>query len=861
MIPKNKNSHLDLKKDNFSNFVVDLRSPQDDLLASPKKKRRNWRQILVTLLGRLGFVVHKIKPNLLTTEPSLTRQSFSSTIIKQQSQLFFSWLKRELISLNLLKSQRSLKLKKRPENYWSQFIRKQEQIFNQSALNNHRSRKFISKFKKVSSSKTSKKFWWSPRLFFILALVCIVLFFQILLGWPLNSFGNLEHRVIGHSNLALNNLMKAGSLASQLKFQQASSNFQQASTNFLTASHSLDQINNNLLFLASLSTNPQIKLIADSKNFLKAGTETADLGNNLVLASQTLFNSHQDNFPKTLDKFLFYTHHALHNAQNLQQTIKQIDVQNLPSNYRLKFVSLQKQVNLLTDNLNNFVQVGDQLKTILGMSRDKRYLLVFQNNAELRASGGFLGSYALVDLSAGRITNLEVPAGGSYDTAGAMQVRVVAPQPLWLVNPLWHFWDANWWPDWPTTAQNLMWFYERSGGSSVDGVISITPTVVARLLKITGPIDLRSQYGVVIDANNFWETVQTISERKNLAKTNPQALRGLLTDSQALQTTLPLRQGLSTNSQHKPKKIIGDLMAKILEVLPQKLTKNNLLKIISIFQQDLSEKQILFYFTNPKLEALAVRNNWAGKIRQTTGDYLLVVNTNIAGQKTDRVISQKINESSIVQSDGSIIDTLQIIRTHHGRKGTPFTGVRNVDWLRVYVPAGSKLISASGFQSPASKYLQQKPNPNWTLSPLLASERAASTDAQTGTKIYQESGKTVFANWSILDPGQQAVITLRYRLPFNFFNSRLSTANSSWLEKLSNWLNPNFTSPLSYSLMVQKQPGALASSFNSQLVVPKKWFVFWRYPQKLLGYNGWHIKNQLDADQYYVVLLKKTTKP
>ena len=58
-----------------------------------------------------------------------------------------------------------------------------------------------------------------------------------------------------------------------------------------------------------------------------------------------------------------------------------------------------------------------------------------------------------------------------------------------MIAPQWYFWDANWWADWPTSANKLMWFYEKSNGPTVDGVVSFTPTVMEELLKIIGPIE------------------------------------------------------------------------------------------------------------------------------------------------------------------------------------------------------------------------------------------------------------------------------------------------------------------------------------------------------------------------------------
>jgi len=780
----------------------------------------------------------KIKPNLLRLgqEPAHRK--------KKPSQSFFSRFQNFQISWRLTE-ERSL---------WSRVFENEAKKFKKAARLNVKKNKQLSELENRVAVAETKAIWYRSIFSFVLVLILIIVPLKLLSYFEFLDLGGLEKKILGRSQLALNNLLAATDAATKMDFVSADSEFQNAGNNFLAAQEELNKINDSLLSLASLSSDPKLKLAAESKKFLQAGTIISSFGRNLVLATDSLFGGDKESFSVSLDRFTYYGGLAVNDAKNLEKELSKINPANLPSQYQEKFLSITKQTGLLADNLESFVAAASKFKDVLGATQDKRYLLVFQNNSELRASGGFLGSYALVDIRDGKIRNLEVPGGGSYDTEGGMNVRVVAPKPLWLVNPLWHFWDANWWPDWPTTAKNLMWFYEKSDGPTVDGVISVTPTVIERLLEITGPIDLTAEYGLTIDSNNFWETVQKIVEQKNLAKTNPEAIIGVPATSTPLQSILPLKQGLTENSANKPKKIIGDLMAKILETLPKKLNKGNLVKILALFENSLSEKQVLFYFTDPPLESEAAKRNWAGEIKDTARDYLLVVNTNIAGQKSDRKMTEKIEHFSEVAEDGSITDTVQITRTHTGVKNEPMTGVRNVDWLRIYVPQDSELLLAEGFKSPENKYFDEKPDPSWEENQSLEKENRALIDENSGTKVYTENNKTVFANWAMVDPGESVVLTVKYRLPFSFLDR---APESNWLTKINAFLNSEQVDLTPYSFMVQKQPGAKASEFTSRLSLPKTWSVFWRYPENLIGEAGWEISDQLDADKYWSVLIKK----
>ncbi len=851
------NNH-NYERERFSNFVVDLRQKGSQSLSNLKKELQvdivKDEAAVKKELRHFQAKGRKLSQKIKKAE----RESLEK--VKTVAELILPDLlappKKPLVIFSWLAGLKKNIIKKPKQNFWIKELRQREDEFRRHvSLRAARLQTRAKKNRREAKLEEPVR-WYRSVLYFSLILIIIILPFKVLSALNIFDVRSMEARIMSHSELAINSLMAAAESVTNMDLKHADADFQTAGANFLEAQNELSQINDAILILASFSGDEKIKLAAESKKFLSAGAYASSLGSNLVLATDSLFGGEKNkNFAASLDNFLAYGQAAVSDSKSLKKIIAKINPDNLPEAYRAKFISLSKQADFLADNLENFVAAGMKLKELTGLSHDKRYLLVFQNNAELRASGGFIGSYALVDVRDGKIRNLEVPGGGSYDTEGGMKANFAAPEPMWLVNPLWHFWDANWWPDWPTTAQNLAWFYEKSGGPSVDGVISVTPTVVERLLEVTGPIDLTAEYGLVIDKDNFWETVQKVTEQKNLAKTNPEAVLHVPTSSALIKSALPLQQGLQVNADNKPKKIIGDLFAKILEILPQKLNQANLVKIITIFEENMSEKQILFYFNDPVLQSEFSSRNWAGEVRATTGDYLMVVNTNIAGQKSDRLMSEQLDLQSAVQADGSIVNTLSITRTHHGVKNEILTGVRNVDWLRVYVPAGSELLDASGYVLPEAKYLKERPQADWETIPALQAERSALTDSTTGVKIYREKDKTVFANWLMVDPGQTATVVIKYRLPFNVLQAK--DAPDSWRNRLNNYLNTDAPKLLLYSLLVQKQPGAKPSDFSSNLSLPDNLSVFWQSADDNSAQNGWQITAPLDADKFYSLLVQK----
>ncbi len=855
---KTKNQELKTVSANGAGLIVDLRRnvPVAAAVSKPKEKALKKKD---SLPEKNSFFKNDILKISLSNSKDLVEEIREDIKLEVKRELA-PVVKKEIEPL--IKKIRRLRFRKKQA--WRFAKIKEEILSAKPIINSRRSWYDISRFLGAKKKRRKENSPSRSALSFLIFLILLIVPFKILASFGILNIKDFENAVMEKSLSGVNSLLAAADSVSHFDLRNADSELAKAGADFLSAQEDLNQINDTIFSLAALSSDPKLKLAANSKKFLEAGAVASSLGRNLIQASDKLFSGQAD-FGDSLESFLYYGRLAANDAEKLQELVSSIKPESLPEEYRDKFVYMQRQADLLSKNLGSFVDMGENLKDLLGLSYDKRYLLIFQNNSEMRGSGGFLGSYALVDIRDGKIKNLEVPAGGSYDLeAGLKGKKLIAPKPLWLVNPHWNFWDANWWPDWPKTARFLMDFYERSEGPSVDGVISLTPSVVEKMLEISGPIDMSAEYGVVITSENFWESVQKIVEYKNLEKTHPEALSGLNATSSPIVAAIPLEQDLENNAANKPKKIIGDLMARMLEIMPQKLSRENLPAIASIFEESVRGKHVLFYFKNEKAQAEILRRGLGGEIKDTAADYLQIVDANIAGQKTDRLISRKADLETEVLPDGSVINTLHITRTHQGIKNEALTGVRNVNWLRIYVPAGSELISASGFREPDASYFSEPDETAESLSELIDEDKAM-VHEDSGVKIYSDSGKTVFANWTMTDPGESSEITFRYKLPFNLRELSENKNDSSWLARLNDWLNPQDDLIFPYSLLIQKQPGAWPIDFNISMAKPFGYEVFWRQDgsdRDLMDNFSrsnvvWRESWVFDKDKFASVLFKK----
>lgn len=375
----------------------------------------------------------------------------------------------------------------------------------------------------------------------------------------------------------------------------------------------------------------------------------------------------------------------------------------------LELAAGQRAIETITDlEAFGLAVIGGELKT---------YLLIFQNNNEARATGGFIGTYGIVRFENGRVFLEKIES--IYDLDGQLQERIAAPGPMQReLTKYWGIRDANWFADFPSSSREILELFTRETGRTADGILSFTPDVFERLLVLTGPIAM-PDYGLTLTADNFRSFAQY--------KTSVDYDR----------------------VENRPKKFLADFAPLFLERV-QSLDRRQWLSLIGTLSELIAQKHILMYSADDGLESRIKNYHLGGEVLQTDGDYLSIINSNVGGGKTDLAIKQQVVREVEINEDGEATVYLTITRTQEGydEKELP----RNLNFMRVLVPRGSTLLSSSG----AEDY------------PILPSSQAgASTDPDLAAwdSVPEESGYTEFRFWQVLMPGESKIIDLIYRLP------------------------------------------------------------------------------------------------
>ncbi len=666
-------------------------------------------------------------------------------------------------------------------------------------------------------------------LFLILAIVLVS---------PLKAYTfyekvkNEKSQVLGVSSTVYKDFSNGVDALSRLNFSEATNNFTSASENLLSVRQVLNEYP---AFLMSAA-----KSLPKVGSHVSAGDILIDVGNNIAnagaLMSQLFAEVLTEDDKLTSDRLVelktgFQELSVI--FKNTSNLLIKIDEQVIPEEYQEKISLLKQWMPLSSSIIDNIVEVLDISIILLGHDQPQRYLIVFQNSNELRPTGGFIGSFAEIDVDKAQVTNIIIPTGGIYDLQGDLEVLVAAPKPLHMLNANWQIQDSNWWFDFPTSAKKILWFYEKSGGPTVDGLIAVNSNILSSLISITGPIYL-ANFDITLDENNIINEIQKEVEF-NYDKEN-----------------------------NEPKKIISELMPIMIEKL-QKLSGNQFMEIFTVFNSALTSKDIQIYYQNDEMQKKLKELAWTGDVKYTKQDYLAVVNTNIGGGKADNKINQQTHLQTVISEDGSIRNKLKIRYDYTGALGELFIEPEYNNYLRVYVPLGSRMITTNGFYVPASSEFNS-PREGYEIDEYLHEvEKLPIVEESTNTRITEEFGKTVFGNWVKLIPGETKEVYIEYELPFKvtFKDTKDKNIIIEYFDKLIEYIGislPEEKQVATYTAMWQKQSGQVAPFITHELNYSNNWDVASSpslYDKIARQENKVYYQTELDRDIFWGVILSK----
>lgn len=420
---------------------------------------------------------------------------------------------------------------------------------------------------------------------------------------------------------------------------------------------------------------------------------------------------------------------ALANAE-----LSKIDANRYPVEFRgvkvreklAKYLSLAEEGTKLVSQSKPLIEAAPYL---LGVDTPRTYLLIFQNDSELRPTGGFLSAYSIVQINKGKFK--PVSSSDIYILDAKYTPQIAAPDifrqylgGIYAANNKFRLRDMNWSPDFRTSMETFVPEAKKAGLTGYDGIITVDTKVLKNLLDVIGTVGVfgLGNFSTEIDAHcncpQFIWQIQNYTSQEGAVVWSQ--------DEPGKIIFAPKNYGKNR------KDILGELMNSILaNTLGQ--PKDKMPALFDAGWKSLMGKHVQLYMFDEKAQAALETFNIAGRIGDFSGDYLHVNDANLGGRKSNLYVTSEVTQDYSVERDGSITKTLTLTYKNP-QKQDGFLNSVLPNWTRIYVPKGSTLIDRQGFDDTAEP--------------------------------YEELGKTVFAGGFKLRPEGVKQVTLKYKLPF-----------------------------------------------------------------------------------------------
>ncbi|GAA2726594.1 DUF4012 domain-containing protein [Cellulomonas aerilata] len=188
-------------------------------------------------------------------------------------------------------------------------------------------------------------------------------------------------------------------------------------------------------------------------------------------------------------------------VQDALAAVRGVDADAVVGPVAVQLTRLDDQLTGVATATAAAARAVELLPPMLGVDGPRDYLLLVQNNAELRATGGIPGSVVLLRAEAGALEVVDQRSGGSLgDLAAPVLPLTAAEQALFGTDLAADMRDVTFTPDFPRSGEIARAIWQQQVGGDVDGVLSVDPGALAHVLGATGPVALAD--GSTLTAEN-----------------------------------------------------------------------------------------------------------------------------------------------------------------------------------------------------------------------------------------------------------------------------------------------------------------------------------------------------------------------
>ncbi|MBI4067495.1 DUF4012 domain-containing protein [Candidatus Gottesmanbacteria bacterium] len=425
---------------------------------------------------------------------------------------------------------------------------------------------------------------------------------------------------------------------------------------------------------------------------------------------------------KTFDKVTPRLKDISSKIELIQKDLDDIDPNRYPQKVgktviRSRLISTR---NIFDETANLFINARpllEELPKVLGEPDEKRYLIIFQNDAERRATGGFITAYAVFKIKGGKL--IVERSDDIYKLDESKSKKFPAPPEILTYHKnvfTLELRDSNLSPDFIKSMKKFEEILSTVNGfPKYDGIIAIDTHVLVESMKILGSIPA---YGTNFTAENDkrCDCPNVVYELELYADKPAAYVKGSRKDIIGV--------------------LLYQIMQKALGISPSQYWG----RLFQMAISEMEQKHILFYLHDPKSQGGLEALNFSGKIKDIEGNYLHINNVNFAGAKSNLFVEEFVKYDLSRDKDGLGTVTLTLDYKNPAPPsdcglesgGLCLNGLLR-NWIRVYVPKGSKLLDFKG--------------------------------SEKDVKTYEDLGKTVFEGFFTVKPQGASQAIVRYKLP------------------------------------------------------------------------------------------------
>ncbi len=350
----------------------------------------------------------------------------------------------------------------------------------------------------------------------------------------------------------------------------------------------------------------------------------------------------------------------------------------LPGRFRRDLNKIKVKLDTQRKSAEKMNEILRILPEMIGLDGKRReYMVLLQNENEIRPSGGFIGSFAILAFEGGRFLNFQV--SDIYEADGQLRGHVEPPEEIkkYLGEAGWYMRDANWQASFPLVSRDVQWFLDKETGRKVDGVIGLNLASVKAVLGVIGEIYV-PDFKEKVSENNLYEQAEFYSDNKFFAGSGQKA---------------SFLGGVSKQLMEEIKMAKGNLGQKLLMTVVELLDRN----------------EVQISFNNSEAARVIAEAGWDGSIYEGKcsstnseqvgcfADYLYLVEANMGVNKANYFLYRNI-EREVEIGEKIIKNKLKIVYENTS-KSTNWPAGDYKNYLRVYIPAESRVEEVNWSES------------------------------------------------------------------------------------------------------------------------------------------------------------------